>query len=147
MLIFLPFTAVNGKFCLLQYMHNCKKSEEQRKHIFYMALKWSDPGTLNFFGKISHINCNDTSSFGKNDALIMNLNICIFQGSDVYRGKFTAGFTATYTIKNGDKKVTISAIAVETLMFTKFQLSTISCSWVINILISFSHFKLPTCCW
>ena len=43
-----------------------------------------------------------TAKHLKNDAHIVNLYICICQGSRVYRVKFTARFTATFMIKNGD---------------------------------------------
>ena len=32
---------------------------------------------------------------------------------NIYRGKFTAGFTANFRIKNGDKKVVISVLNVK----------------------------------
>ena len=60
-----------------------------------MTLKRTILGHYIFLRKNPYINLNDTS-FGKNDALLVNLYVWIFS---VYRGKFTAGFTATFAIK------------------------------------------------
>ena len=48
---------------------------------------------------------------GKNYAHILNLFICICQGCHVCRSHFTAGFTVTFMIKDGGKKVVITIVS------------------------------------
>ena len=75
------------------------KNGKQRSLIF--TWPWCDPGISYFL----YINWNDLC-FGKNNEQIVNLYICIYQGSPVYRGKFTTGCTG----ENCIKKVANSAV-------------------------------------
>lgn len=78
--------------CLNIYITS--KHMKNDAQIFYMILKWSDPGTFPFENYPYWCNLNDMS-FGINDVYIANTQvyICVCQGSCIYRGNFIDGFT------------------------------------------------------
>ena len=85
---FLLFTALNGKFCLLQIYISAKKSEGRRRQDFFtlpIQMKRSYPGTLHF---------SISPNFLKRHVLLAKTTHRL----QTYKYVFTAGFTAS-TIK------------------------------------------------